>query len=214
MIQLWGRKNAYNVLKVLWTLAELQLEYEHHDVGSQPGDLETAEFLALNPHARIPVISDDRQVVWESNTIIRFLAAQHSSGSLWPESDYERSCAERWMDWELSKLQDDFIDLFWGFYRTPPTSRDHDFIARSRARCEKHLQQLNFQLTGSRYLAANLFTMADISCASFLYRYLNMGMDLQLPDNVRQWYLRLADRKAFRQTIMVPFDELKGRSDF
>lgn len=214
MIELWGRKNAYNVQKVLWTLAELRLDFQHHDLGSNPGDLETAEFLALNPHARIPVISYDRQIVWESNTITRFLTALHSPGNLWPESAFERSCAERWMDWEIDKLQNDFINLFWGYYRTPETSRDLKLIDQSAVKCEAHLQQLEHQLTSSQYLAGSSFTMADITCGSFLYRYQNMGLDLPLPDQVRQWYLRLTQRDAFIRVIMVPFDELKGRSDF
>ena len=66
MIELWGRKNSSNVLKVLWTLAELDMDYRHHDVGSQPGDLETPEFLAMNPRARVPVLVDDGTVIWES----------------------------------------------------------------------------------------------------------------------------------------------------
>ena len=214
MIELWGRKNAYNVQKVLWTLAELQLDYEHYDVGSNPDDLETVEFLALNPHARIPLLSYERQTIWESNTITRFLTALHSPGNLWPDSAFDRSCAERWMDWELSKLQNDFIDLFWGFYRTPEALRDLKIIDQSKDKCEAHLQQLELQLTSSLYLAGDLFTMADITCGSFLYRYQNMGMDLPLPHQVRQWYLRLTQREAFNQVVMVPFDELKGRSDF
>ncbi len=51
MIELWGRGNAYNVLRVLWTLDELALDYRHHDLGSRPGDLDTAEYLAINPQA-------------------------------------------------------------------------------------------------------------------------------------------------------------------
>ena len=75
MIELWGRKNSYNVLKVLWTLAELNIEYKHHDVGSNVGDLESPEFLALNPNGRIPVLVDKGSAIWESNTIVRYLCA-------------------------------------------------------------------------------------------------------------------------------------------
>jgi len=84
MIELWGRGNAYNVLEVLWTLDELALDYRHHDLGSRPGDLDTAEYLAINPHARIPALLDHGAVIWESNSIIRYLAAEYSCGKLWP----------------------------------------------------------------------------------------------------------------------------------
>ena len=124
MLELWGRKNAYNVQKAVWTLAELQLDYVHHDVGSAAGDLTSQQFLKLNPHARIPVLEDNGAVIWESNTIVRYLSAAYGNGSLRSSDALERSYAERWMDWELTKLQPDFIDLFWDYYRTPPEARD------------------------------------------------------------------------------------------
>ena len=134
MIELWGRKNAYNVQKVSWTLAELGFDYSHRDVGSHPGDLESPEFLNLNPHARIPVLVDNGEVVWESNSIVRYLAARYCRGELWPETPLARSRAERWMDWELSKLQEGFIALFWGYYRRPAVERDRPAIEAARER--------------------------------------------------------------------------------
>ena len=82
MLELWGRKNAYNVQKVVWLLAELGLDYRHHDIGSKPGELDCQAFKQLNPHARIPVIRDDGAVVWESNSVLRYLAARFSAGEL------------------------------------------------------------------------------------------------------------------------------------
>ena len=134
MLELWGRKNAYNVQKVVWMLAELNFDYVHHDVGSKPGDLNSARFLAMNPHARIPVLSDGDAIIWESNSILRYLAARYAAETLWPEDALDRSRAERWMDWELCKLQPDFIDLFWGYYRSPPESRKHQAIAAAQQR--------------------------------------------------------------------------------
>ena len=86
MLKIFGRRNAYNVQKVLWTVAEIDLPYEHVDIGSVAGDLDTPDFLALNPHARIPVLVDGETTVWESNTIVRYLCARYAEGSLWPLS--------------------------------------------------------------------------------------------------------------------------------
>ena len=214
MIELWGRKNAYNVLKVTWMLAELDIGYTHHDVGSRPGDLETPEFLALNPHARIPVLVDAGEVVWESNTIVRYLAAKYSPGNLWPESPLARSLAERWMDWELSKLQEDFIALFWGYFRTPQADRDPAAIEAARSRCVAHMNQLDRQLSGQAYLGGGAFSMGDIPCAVCLYRYFNMGLEVEQPAHLLDWYRRLGERPAYRATVMQPFDELGGRTQF
>lgn len=121
MLRVWGRRSAYNVQKVLWTVGELGLPYEHIDVGSLAGQLDTPEFLAMNPHGRIPVLADGETVVWESNSIVRYLSAAYG-GALWAAEPAERSLAERWMDWELATLQPDFLALFWGFFRMPFSS--------------------------------------------------------------------------------------------
>jgi len=214
MLELWGRKNAYNVQKALWVLAELELEYVHHDVGSTLGDLETPEFLALNPHARIPLLADDGAVVWESNSIVRYLAARYGSGRLWSEDALERSYAERWMDWELTRLQPDFIDLFWGYYRTPPESRKQSAIDAAQQRCARHFELIDQHLAQQQYLAGESFTMGDIPCAVCLYRYFGMGLAVDKPGHVMQWYQRLSQRSAFANTVMTSFDELKGRINY
>ena len=166
MLKIWGRRSAYNVQKVLWTVGELGLPYEHIDVGGVAGQLDAPEFLAMNPHGRIPVIVDGMTVLWESNTIVRYLGATYGKGILWLRDPAERSLADRWMDWELATLQQDFLALFWGFFRTPTEQRDHTVLRRSLSRCEEHYRKLDAHLAHHAYLAGANFTMADIPCAT------------------------------------------------
>ena len=214
MLELWGRKNAYNVLKVLWILGELGLDYRHHDIGSVAGDLETAEFLALNPHARIPVIRDGGCVVRESNTITRYLAAKYGADGLCRRDAAERASAECWMDWELCKLQPDFIELFWCYYRTPPAARDTARIDAAAERLRAHFLLLDAQLRHQPYLAGETLSTADIACGVCLYRYFEMGFEVDRPEHVWRWYRRLARRDAYRAAVMQPFGELYARTEF
>lgn len=214
MIELWGRKNAYNVQKVVWALAELNLVYTHHDIGSTPGDLETDNFLSKNPHARIPVLLDQGEHIWESNTIVRYLAASYGQEQLWQTSALERSKAERWMDWELATLQPDFIELFWGYYRTPAEQHNLEKINYYQKRCKNHIKKLDSQLSEHLYLAGDSLSIADIACGVSLYRYLTMGLNVEKPNNLMAWYNRLSKREAFKTNIMCPYDELKGRLVF
>ena len=214
MIELWGRSNAYNVQKPLWLMAELELEFKHHDIGSCAGDLETPEFLKLNPQARIPVLQHGAAVVWESNSILRYLANSAAATALYPDEPLQRSQVERWMDWELASLQPAFIDLFWGYYRTPPSTRDAKSIELAQQQCLNHFEVLDRQLTTQPFLAGGFFSLADIACGVCLFRYFNMGLDVDQPAHVMRWYLQLSQRKAFRHTIMQPFDELEGRIEF
>jgi len=214
MIELWGRKNSYNVLKVLWVLDELKIKYAHHDVGSQKDDLETVEFLAMNPRARVPVLVDKGSVIWESNTIVRYLSAAYGANSLWLDSPLQRSYADRWMDWELATLQPDFMGLFWGFYRMPESKRDDAQIENSKLQCERHFKMLDGHLKQNNFVAGEAFSMGDIPVATGLYRYFEMGMEVEKPASLMAWYQRLSRREAFQRTIMTSFDELKGREQY
>ncbi|WP_020481665.1 glutathione S-transferase family protein [Methylomonas sp. MK1] len=214
MIKIWGRSSAYNVQKVLWTIGELELPYQHINAGGSVGGLDQPEFLGMNPNGRIPVIVDDNITIWESNSIVRYLCAQYSHDWLWAKTPAKRSLAERWMDWELATLQPDFLDLFWSFYRTPEALHDHQKIQNASERCQKHLAMLDAHLAEQTFLAGDEFSMGDIPVATSLYRYFEMGIPTPQIPNVRRWNGALAERKPYREHIMTPFDELCGRQTF
>lgn len=214
MITLWGRTNAYNVQKVQWLVEELDVEYEHVNVGDSQGDLDSEEFLALNPNRRIPVIKDNACIVWESNTIIRYLAATYGANDYWAKSPVDRSIFERWMDWELSTLQPLFLDLFWEFYRTPKNKRDKENIEHIRQRCENCIGVLDSHLKKHKYVSGDKFGLGDICVGTCFYRYFNMGIDVKRPNYVNGWYAQLSERPSYKKVIQVPFDELRGRLEF
>jgi glutathione S-transferase len=214
MLELWGRPNAYNVQKTLWLLSELGLEFRHHDIGSNPGDLDTPEFLALNPHARVPVLKHGEAIVVESNTILRYLANSNGAIALYPLDALPRAQVERWMDWELATLQPAFYSLFWGFYRTPPASRNLPEIDAAGRRCRALFELLDRHLADGSYLAGDFFSLADIACGVFLYRYFEMGYPVDEPAQVMRWYRLLSQREAFQNTIALPFGELEGRLEY
>jgi glutathione S-transferase len=118
------------------------------------------------------------------------------------------------MDWELATFQPDYINLFWSYYRTPGKKRDTSLILRLKQRCERHFQLLNQHLKVNSYISGESFTMGDIPCATSLYRYFSMGLTVEQPKHVLSWYKRLSEREAFKQCIMVQYQELKGRVSF
>jgi len=214
LLKIWGRKNAYNVQKVLWFLDELEILFEHVDIGSIPGDLDSKEFLTKNPNGRIPVILDNGTYIWESNTILRYLAATYGKDSYWIDNPESRTYVDRWLDWELASLQPDYISLFWEYYRTPEVQRDNDKIDYSLCRCKRNLSILNHQLENTLYVAGSEFSLADIAVGTCFYRYFNMGIKTPTFPNVDKWYKKLSNRAAYQKNIAVPFNELKGRLEF
>ena len=213
-IILWGRRSAFNVQKILWALGELDLAFEHRDAGGSAGGLDTPEFLAMNPHGRVPVLGDGEVRIWESHSILRYLGARHGGETFWPERPAERSVVDRWMDWSQTSWQPAFMRIFWGWYRTPEAQRDDTRTAAARAECERHLELLNQELTTRPFLAGSHFSLADIPAGTALYRWFEMELDVERPPNVMSWYQRLCERPAYQEHVMVPFDELRGRLDF
>jgi glutathione S-transferase len=214
MLTSWGRPSSFNTQKVLWLADELALAYRHIAAGGSFGGLDTPEFLAMNPHGRVPVIDDDGTVVWESHAILRYLAARHGSGRFWHDDAAVRSRVDAWMDWSQTRLQPDFLNgVFWGFYRTPEHLRNRAAIAKSLARCATDFQLLDQALRGRRYLGGAAISLADIPAGTALYRYFELDIERPSVPNVEAWYRRLQERPAYRARVMLPFDELRGRLD-
>lgn len=215
MLKVWGRRNSFNVQKVLWLVGELGLAHEHIPAGGDFGRLDELTFRRMNPHGRVPVIEDDDVVVWESHAILRYLATRYDRGGLWPHEPADRAWIDGWMDWSQTALQPDFLmGVFWGCYRTPEAQRDRQAIGKSIDRCSSHFRLLDRVLATRQFLAGEQFSLADIPAGTALYRYFEL--DIEHPDvpNVTAWYQRLQARSAYRTHVMVPFHELRGRLDY
>ena len=131
MLKIWGRTNSVNVQKVLWCLAELDVPYERIDAGLAYGKNDEPWYLALNPNGRVPLLQDGDFSLWESNTIVRYLASKHGLGRLCPKPLETRAHAERWMDWQLSVLVNPVSIVFWNLIRTPASGPDRVAIEKS-----------------------------------------------------------------------------------
>jgi glutathione S-transferase len=207
MLKVWGRRSAFNVQKVMWLLGELGLPHQHVPAGGSFGVIATPEFLAMNPHGRIPLIEDvDGTRVWESHSILRYLAARYGGEALWPQDPGQRSGVDRWMDWSLSSLQPAFISgVFWGLCRTPEPLRDVTNIDQQIALCGQYFQLLDKVLAGQDFLAGDSLSLADIPAGAILYRYHEMDIRRPRVPNVEAWYARLRSRPAYREHVMLPF---------
>jgi glutathione S-transferase len=212
MLQVWGRRSSFNVQKVMWLIGELELAHEHIDAGGKFGGLDAPAFLALNPHGRVPVIRDDEATVWESHAILRYLAARHGGARFWSSDPVARAAVDGWMDWSHTALQPDFlVGVFWGFYRTPEDKRNWPAIRAALARCARDFEKLDRLLEGRPFLLGDALTLADIAAGTSLYRYFELEIERPALLQVERWYRSLQQRAAYREHVMIPFEELRGR---
>jgi glutathione S-transferase len=203
MLKIWGRTNSVNVKKALWAAEELGLKYQRIDAGMQFGVTKTPEYLSMNPNSLVPTIEDDGFVLWESHTIVRYLAAKHAMGTLCPADLKARADAERWMDWAFT-FQNAMRAVFWGLIRTAPEKRDHKAIEEGRTQSAKLLEVLERNLQKKTYVTGDAFTMGDIPIGCEVQRWMRVPIERAPFPAVQAWFDRLGQRPAFRQVVDIP----------
>lgn len=206
MITVWGRKNSANVQKVLWALAEVGQDFDRKDAGGAFGGLDTPEYRAMNPNGRVPTLIDGDLVIWESNSIVRYVAAKYGQGTLWHADPGVRAVADQWMDWAQTTLITSMLPVFWGLIRTPPEERDMDKInASAKTLCET-FGVLDEVLAKRDYVAGDAFSMGDIPVGSMCWRYSQLEIDRPSQPNLEAWHARLQERQGFKDHIMLPLN--------
>lgn len=199
MLKILGRSSSINVRKVLWLCAEIDLPYVQEAWGAGFRSTQVAEFLALNPNATVPVIDDDGFVLWESNAICRYLAAQYRRPDLLPEAPQARAIVEQWMDWQSSELNGAWRYAFMGLVRHSPEHRDAAAIRASVENWTRKMAILETQLskTGA-FVAGSTFTLADIVIGLSVNRWFLTPTDRPVLPAVGEYYARLRERPGLR----------------
>ena len=197
MLRIHGHAGSINVRKILWACVELDLAFERIDWGGAFRPVADPEFRALNPVGMIPVIEDGDTIVWESNAILRYLAASRGRTDLLPADPAARAKIEMWMDWQGSDFNNSWRYAFMGLVRGSPDHQDTAEIERSMARFNAMVAILDGQLATRKHIARDDFTLADIPIGLSIHRW--RAIPLPRPDlrHVAAYYDRLCDRPGF-----------------
>ncbi len=193
-----GRASSSNVRKVLWLCDELHLAIVHEPWGSGLRSELTPAFEALNPNRLVPVLVDGDFVLWESNTICRYLAGREHRTDLLPAAPAARARVEQWMDWQASELNNAWRYAFLSIARQSPAHQDPEAIAASVAAWNRHMQILERQIeTTGAFAAGAGFTLADIVLGVATHRWLQTPIERPASPAVQAYYERLAQRPGF-----------------
>lgn len=211
MLTLWGRDTSFNVQKVIWALLELDIAFTRIDAGTVHGRLDTPEFGALNPNRRIPVLVDGDTVLWESNTIIRYIAAKWGQGQLWPENPAIRAQADMWMDWQQTVFQSAFQPVFYESVVLPQARRDPDRLARHLRLAGEAALVLETWLRDRDYIAGAAFSMGDIPIGTAIFRYFDLPLDRPALPRLEAYFDRLRARQPYRNSAMMSYEPLRAR---
>ena len=198
-LRILGKASSINVRKVLWTCSEIGLAYEREDWGSGYTSTTSAAFLGRNPNGLVPVIEDEAGVLWESNTICRYLAGKHDRTDLLPASPRARALVEQWMDWQATELNGAWRYAFAGLVRRDPACADDRQIAASVRSWNARMGILEDRLSKTEgFVTGATFTLADIVLGLSVNRWLMSPIERPEFPAVRRYIERLSERAGFR----------------
>ena len=210
MATIWGRKTSSNVQLAMWAAAEVGLDVERIDLGGPFGGNDEPEFRAMNPNGLIPVLKDNDLVVFESAAILRYIAAQYGSDSFWPGNVKTRAKLDQWAEWTKTTLCPVLIyQVFWTLVRIPSKDRNMDELAAQVQTLGPLMTMASSQLAETAYLGGDDFTFADVMFGHTLYRYFTLEIERPNLPNLEKYYLRLQDRPAYREYVMVDYSSLQ-----
>ncbi|PZU87597.1 MAG: glutathione S-transferase [Chelatococcus sp.] len=204
MLTIWGRLSSINVQKVVWAAGEVGQAFERVDLGGPFGGVREPTFLAKNPNGLIPVLEDGEVCLWESNSIVRYLAARYGAGWIWQDDPARRAEADLWLDWTLSVLQPALAPVLWGVVRKVPEHTAPEKIAAGLAASEAAMEILEAQLARRSFLADERFGMADIVVGTGVHRWLNMPVERKPRPRLQRWYETVAARPAAKAALPLP----------
>ena len=193
MIQLLGRATSGNVQKVIFMLEELGLPYERKDYGKQFDNTTTPEYAAMNPLKKVPTLVDGDTVVWQSNTILRYLANKTGS-TLYPADPVQRAKADCWMDWMLAELNPPYLAGFRDA-KKPETER----APETATNLGNELQVLEGQLAKAAWVAGAQFSLADVALGPVVKRCIGFPLGLAPLPKTAAWIAALLERPAFKK---------------
>ncbi|MGM4891905.1 glutathione S-transferase [Tardiphaga sp. 709] len=204
-LQIWGRANSVNVQKVLWCCHELDVAYERIDAGMQFGRNSEADYLAMNPNGRVPTLVQGDFVLWESNSIMRYVALAYGATSrLYPSTPKVRAGMERWLDWTLTTLQPAERPLFWGLVRTPVADRDMAALQKAADANAALWEMVDRQLSHQTWMEGDDFSLADIAIGCYARRWFGVvGVTRPALPHLQRWYQVISARPGF-QTYVAP----------
>ena len=197
-IHIWGRLNSINAQKVFWLCEDLHIEFDRTNAGLEFGVNKTPTYLEMNPNGLVPVINDNGFILWESHSILRYLAKNYGAGnSYYPSSSAESAKVDQWLDWANTMAWPAMRPLFFGWIRTKPENRNALELENARVPMTAIFRILNEQLKKSTWVAGETFTLADITLALIAYRWFNLPIEREEFEHLDVWFKNATQKPGF-----------------
>jgi glutathione S-transferase len=207
MLKLHVAPPSPRAFKVLAVARHLGIDFELCPVDLLNGANRLPEFVALNPNMKMPVLEDDGFVLWESNAIAQYLAAQRPESGLLPTDPRRRADVVRWMFWESAHWDHACATLMFErllkrvFGMGEP---DAALVAKGEEEVRRFGGVLDGWLAERRYLCGESLTLADFSVGAWLNYAAQAAFPLEPFRHIARWHDELSSKPAWQASIVAP----------
>lgn len=198
MLTIYGTELSSPSNKVRFVANELGLDYEYKSLNLIAGENKSEEHLKLHPAGKVPVIDDDGFVLFESSTIIRYLAEKCDS-PLYPAAAKQRALVNQWSDFASHHIAAALSRVLVNRVFAPFLNQEVDerSLADGLSFLEQFLPVVDAPLKERRYLAGGELTLADFNLLSALDPAEVAQVDLSGYLNITRWRNDLMGRDFY-----------------
>jgi glutathione S-transferase len=192
-------------------LEELGIAFESVPISLKDGEQHKADFLRLNPKARVPVLVVDGKVLTENVAILTYLGGGYAQRGLWPKETWKQAEALSLMAWLSSSVHITFAGIARPERYTADAVAKETVKAQSRITLLKYFADIEKMLTGKTFAMGGQYTVCDPYLLVFYRWGYRIGLDMKT--EFPQWTkhaLRVASRPTVKRVFEVEGIKIDG----
>ena len=200
MLTIYGRKSSANVQKVHWICLEGNLEFKAINIGGKYGGHNSMEFKQINPNSTIPVLKDNDIIIYESNSIIKYISDKFNI----LKSNNQKSVAlnNQWIDWASLVFGLQCAAYTAHNMLLPIEQRNPSIASETKKKIITSFEILDNQFNKYNFILNNELSLADIPIGCWLHRCVILDLKFSEFKSLDRWYRKLKENKAFQIAVI------------
>ena len=200
MLTVYGRKSSANVQKVHWIFAQGNIKFNAINVGGKYGGHTSQEFVKLNPNSTIPVLKDNDFIIYESNSIIRYISEKFNI--LKSVNTEENAIINQWIDWSSLVFGLQCATYTAHNMLLPVEDRNPAIATEAKKKILKSFEILDNQLSKNTFMINERLSLADIPIGCWLHRCIILELDFSQFKSLENWYKKLKENRAYESAVI------------
>ena len=200
MLTIYGRKSSANVQKVHWICLEGNLKFKAINIGGKYGGHTSPEFKQINPNSTIPVLKDNDFIIYESNSIIKYISDKYKI--LKSNNQKDIALNNQWIDWASLVFGLQCATYTAHNMLLPVEQRNPTIASESKKKIITSFEILDNQLNKYNFILNDELGLADIPIGCWLHRCVILDLKFSEFKSLDRWYRKLKQNKAYQIAVI------------